>query len=73
MCSFLVSAQETNQRRRLGEALTAKSFVTVKTIRHLQPDFEPPSPRPPSGPVENLVMFDFVFDTQSRIYYAAAV
>ena len=73
MCSFLVSAQETNQRRRLGEALTANPFDTANITQHLQPDFEPPSPRPPSGPVENLVMFDFVFDTQSRIYYAAAV
>ena len=26
MCSFLVSAQETNQRKRPGEALSAKSF-----------------------------------------------
>ena len=26
MCSFLVSAQETNQRKRPGEALSAKPF-----------------------------------------------
>ena len=41
-CSFLVSAQETNQRKRLGEALTAKSFVSADINRQSYPNFEPP-------------------------------
>ena len=48
--SFLVAAQETNQRKRLGDALAAKSFVTAIINRHSSPDFEPPSPRPLPGP-----------------------
>ena len=50
ICSFLVAAQETNQRKRLGDVLTAKAFVTAPQNQHLQPAFEPPSPRPPPGP-----------------------
>ena len=49
-CSFLVTAQERNQRKRLGDALAAKSFFTAEINRQLYPDFEPPSPRPPPGP-----------------------
>ena len=32
-CSFLVSAQERNQRKRLGDALAAKSFVIADIIK----------------------------------------
>ena len=49
-CSFLVAAQETNQRKRLGDALAAKSFFTADLNEPGEPDFEPPSPRPPPGP-----------------------
>ena len=50
MCSFLVAAQETNQRKRLGDALAAKSFGAASINRHGLPDFEPPSPSPLPGP-----------------------
>ena len=49
-----MSAQETNQRKRLGDALTAKPFGAEMQIQHGQPDFEPPSPRPPPGPRRGL-------------------
>ena len=34
MCSFLVSAQEMNQRKRLVDALAAKYFAAAKQIPH---------------------------------------
>ena len=49
-----MSAQESNQRKRLGDVLTAKSFVIAKVNQHLRPDFEPPSPRPPPGPPSRM-------------------
>jgi len=36
-----VAAQETNQRKRLGDALTAKSFLAARVNQPREPDFEP--------------------------------
>ena len=56
MCSFLVAAQETNQRKRLGEALTAKPFVTASVYRPFCPALSRPPPDPLPAPIEGLVV-----------------
>ena len=57
-----------NQRRRLGEALTAKSFDTAKGNRHYYPAFEPPSPRPPTRPSSLDRFYSFLFSMHSRVF-----
>ena len=67
MCYFLVSVQESNQRKRPGDALTAKPFVTAVVNQLFLPGFEPPSPGPHPAPVEGPEEIDFLIDACVRI------
>ena len=58
-CSFLVSAQETNQRKRLGEALTAKPFGTAFWSCRFSPTLSRPPPDPLPAPVGGPVVVVF--------------
>ena len=49
-------------------ALTAKSFVTTKVNRHLQPDFEPPSPRPPTQPPSMDRFYSILFSIHRHVF-----
>ena len=49
-CSFLVSAQETNQRKRLGGGADRKVFRSCGYTPAYAPNLEPPSPQTPSRP-----------------------
>ena len=58
-CYFLVSEQESNQRNRLGDVLTAKPFVTAQGNQHLRPTLSRPPPDPLQAPVDRPAVIDF--------------
>ena len=60
MCSFLVSAQETNQRKRPGEALSAKSFAAAAFGKVASPTLSHPPPAPLPALVGSWVPVDFI-------------
>ena len=62
-----MSAQETNQRKRLGDALAAKSFVIAEVIQHIRPTLSRPPPDPYQAPVEEKAVIVFIVDTRVRI------
>ena len=52
--------QESNQRSRLGEALTVKPIVTSSVSFLSYPVFKPPSPRPLPAPVVTWLRIDLL-------------
>ena len=69
-CYFLVSEQESNQRNRLGDVLTAKPFVTAQENQHLHPTLSRPPPDPLQAPVVGLLK-SISFDNCVCTIYAA--
>ena len=67
MCSFLVSAQETNQRKRPGEALSAKSFATADFNHIVSPTLSHPPPDPLPARVGSQVLVDFIVNPSTFI------
>ena len=61
-CYFLVSAQESNQRKRPGEALTAKPFVTATETGFSTPTLSRPPPEPHPAPVDSWAEIGYVSD-----------
>ena len=61
-----MSAQETNQRKRPGGGVDAKSVDAASINQHYYLDSEPPSPRTPlPAPVDSCVMDVLYFPVES--------
>ena len=71
--SLSCTEQESNQRSRLGDVLTAKPIVSALINHLIYPGFEPPSPRPPPGPYRGTGGGRFLGRCPCAYYFAAVL